>query len=70
MEDKEIIIKAAKGDLPSFSKIVVENQGKVYAYLAVRLFTKHEAEDLTQDVFLTAFKKIKFVIFSLLDCSP
>ena len=59
MSDSELIIKAKKGDLQSFSALIKANQGKVFAYLAVRLSNRHEAEDMTQEVFLTAFKKIK-----------
>ena len=59
MEEKELIENTQKGDLTSFSTLVKTYQGKVYAYLAVRLNNKHEAEDLTQEAFLTAYKKIK-----------
>ena len=59
MEEKELIANTQKGDLTSFSTLVKTYQGKVYAYLAVRLNNKHEAEDLTQEAFLTAYKKIK-----------
>jgi RNA polymerase sigma-70 factor (ECF subfamily) len=59
MSDTELIKNAKRGDLQSFSSLIRSYQGKVFAYLAVRLANRHEAEDMTQEVFLTAFKKIK-----------
>ena len=59
MEDKELIKKVKKGDLKSFSELINRHQAKVFVFLVVRDNNRHEAEDLTQDVFLTAYKKIK-----------
>ncbi|MCM8537120.1 MAG: sigma-70 family RNA polymerase sigma factor [Lentisphaeraceae bacterium] len=57
-DEKELIEKATNGDLESFAKLIRENQGKVFAYIVVRVNNRHEAEDFTQEVFLTAFKKL------------
>ncbi|MCM8530701.1 MAG: sigma-70 family RNA polymerase sigma factor [Lentisphaeraceae bacterium] len=57
-DEKELIKNAITGNLESFAKLIRENQGKVFAYIVVRVNNRHEAEDFTQEVFLTAFKKL------------
>lgn len=59
MEDNELVEKVKLGDLKSFSELINRHQSKIFVFLVVRLNNRHEAEDLTQDVFLTAHKKIK-----------
>ncbi len=52
-------IEAAKaGDVSAFSQLVLRHQAGVRAYLAVRLDDPHEAEDLSQEVFLLAFRRL------------
>mgnify|MGYP002655136048 CR=1 FL=1 len=51
--------EAAAGDLAAFSKLVLHHQWAVRAYLLARLSRKHEAEDLAQETFLTAWKGLK-----------
>jgi RNA polymerase sigma-70 factor (ECF subfamily) len=58
MDDQELIIKARTGDLDAFSELVKRYQGNVRACLAVRLYLKHEAEDLAQEAFVVAFRKL------------
>jgi RNA polymerase sigma-70 factor, ECF subfamily len=58
-EEKDLITKARSGDLTSFSSLIKIHQGRIFAFLIVRLNNRHEAEDFTQEVFLTAFKKLK-----------
>lgn len=48
--------RAAEGDLAAFSKLVLKHQWAVRAFLLARLSRKHEAEDLAQETFLTAWK--------------
>lgn len=50
--------QAAAGDLAAFSKLILKHQWSVRAFLLVRLSRKHEAEDLAQETFLTAWKNI------------
>ncbi|MCM8526790.1 MAG: RNA polymerase sigma factor, partial [Lentisphaeraceae bacterium] len=59
MDDKELIEKIKAGDLKSFSELISRHQNKVFVFLVVRVNNRHEAEDLTQEAFLTAYKKIK-----------
>ena len=58
MEDKELIDDIKNGDLKSFSELINRYQNKIFVFLVVRLNNRHEAEDMTQEVFLTAHKKI------------
>lgn len=58
MEEKELILKIKNGDLKSFSELINLYQSKIFIFLVVRLNNRHEAEDMTQEVFLTAYKKI------------
>ena len=58
MDDRDLIIRAQTGDLDAFSDLVKRYQGNVRACLLVRLHSKHEAEDLAQEAFITAFRKL------------
>lgn len=58
MDEQELIVKARAGDLDAFSELVKRYQGNVRACLAVRLYNKHEAEDLAQEAFMVAFRKL------------
>lgn len=50
--------EARNGDLAAFSRLVVRHQGAVRAFLHVRLSRKHEAEDLAQETFVTAWRRL------------
>ena len=52
------IERAQSGDLGAFGNIVRAEQDRVRAYFAVRLARSGEAEDLAQEVFLIAFRKL------------
>jgi len=56
---QEVVKKILSGDIDAFEKIVLENETGIRAYLAVRIRDYHEAENLAQEVFITAFKKLK-----------
>jgi len=58
MEDFELIAKARRGYMQAFSELVKRYEGSVRACLAVRLHRKHEAEDLAQEAFIVAFRKL------------
>ena len=52
-------VRAAQaGDAEAFAKLVKRHQHGVRACLAVRMDDPHEAEDLAQEVFVTAYRKI------------
>lgn len=52
------IASAKEGDLAAFSRLVVRHQVAVRAFLATRLHRKHEADDLAQETFVTAWRKL------------
>ncbi len=56
--DQELIVRARAGDLGAYSELVTRYQGNVRACLAVRLNGRHEVEDLAQEAFVTAFRKL------------
>ena len=58
MDDYDILKKAQSGDLDAFSELVKRYQVGVRASLAVRLTSRHEADDLAQEAFIIAFQKL------------
>jgi RNA polymerase sigma-70 factor (ECF subfamily) len=58
-DDLEWIRAARDGDLAAFSKLVLRHQLAVRAFLLARLSRKHEAEDLAQETFVTAWRRLK-----------
>ena len=58
MDDQELVQQARLGNLDAFSELVMRYQGNVRACLVVRLNNKHEAEDLAQEAFVVAFRKL------------
>lgn len=59
MEDKEIVERCLKGDTDSFEYLVTKYKKLVYS-IALRFFQDpHLAEDITQEVFLKAYKKLE-----------
>ena len=54
----EQISRVRGGDIDAFGPLVLEYQGAVRSFLAVRLDDAHEAEDLAQEVFLVAFRQL------------
>jgi len=58
-EDEIQQVRAAQqGDLNALAALVTRHQQAVRACLAARLDDPHEAEDLVQEVFVTAFRKL------------
>lgn len=55
---KSIIIKAREGDQEAFSLLYKEYYVPVYRYIYLRIRSKEQSEDLTQDVFLKIYKSI------------
>lgn len=55
----EWVIKAQKGDTVAFHRLVDQLQPGIYRMLYFRTGSKMDAEDLTQDVFLKAYKNIR-----------
>ena len=59
VEDEGQLIRAAqRRDPAAFAALVRLHQLRIRGFLAVRLRHHHDVEDLAQDVFITAFRKI------------
>jgi len=55
-EDELLITKALAGDSKSYSLLFAKYWKRVYMFLRKRVHDNHTAEELTQDVFVSAFK--------------
>jgi RNA polymerase sigma-70 factor (ECF subfamily) len=58
MPETEIVSAAQAGSWFAFAELVRRHQAAVRACLAVRMDQAHEAEDLAQEAFVTAFRKL------------
>jgi RNA polymerase sigma-70 factor, ECF subfamily len=65
LSDASLISAARAGDLAAFGELVVRYQAGIRACLVMRLANPHEAEDLAQEVFLTAFRRLDTFDLSL-----
>ncbi|MCA1651976.1 MAG: sigma-70 family RNA polymerase sigma factor [Acidobacteria bacterium] len=59
VEDDELIGAAQAGSVDAFSELVRRYQRAVRTCLAARMSDAHEAEDLAQEVFVTAFERLR-----------
>lgn len=57
-ETREIVLRVRGGDLEAFGALVRRHELGVRAFLAARLDDRHEAEDLAQEVFVTAYRNL------------
>ncbi len=55
---QELITAAKSGRLAAYGALVERYQDGVRAFLAIRLGNPHEAEDLAQETFVTAFRRL------------
>jgi RNA polymerase sigma-70 factor (ECF subfamily) len=58
-DERLCLVAACGGDLGAFSRLVLKHQWAVRAFLLARLSRKHEAEDLAQETFVTAWRRLK-----------
>lgn len=58
MNEKEIIQKAHKGDMAAFEHIVRIYEKQVLALAMQVVQNEQDAQDVTQDVFITLYRKI------------
>lgn len=58
VEEQDLIQRATSGDLAAFDVLIRAHEGGVRAFFRVRLLDWAMADDLAQDVFVTAFKRI------------
>ena len=57
--DEQLLVEAAQRDPAHFSELYQRNVYQVYAYVARRVVSREEAEDITSEVFHHALKNIK-----------
>ncbi len=55
MQDEALVAAAQRGDRQAFAQLVQLHQASVFGYLRARLLRAHDAEDLTQEVFLRCY---------------
>jgi RNA polymerase sigma factor (sigma-70 family) len=55
VQDEALVAAAQRGDRQAFARLVELHQAGVYGYLRARLLRAHDAEDLTQEVFLRCY---------------
>ncbi len=58
MNEKELVIKAKKGDINAFCLLYDMYKKKLYNYAYYKLGNSEEAEDVLQDCMLTAFEQL------------
>ena len=59
MQDEETLIRRAQQhDQAALSRIYEEHFDKIYRYIVLKIGDRTEAEDMTQQVFINAFKSI------------
>ena len=59
MQDEEgLVRRAQQHDQTALTQIYEENFDKIYRYIVLKIGDRTEAEDMTQQVFLSAFKSI------------
>ena len=57
--DDWLAAQAAEGSLKAMEALVIRHQPRIFRFLLAKTSTRTEAEDLTQETFLTACRKIR-----------
>lgn len=57
-DDADLIRAAQRGDLSAYEQLVLRHQSAVRAFAAVRIASRSDAQDLAQDTFVIAWKKL------------
>lgn len=58
-DESAAVAAARRGDTDAFGELVRRYQANIRACLVLRLKNPHDAEDLAQDTFITAFQKLR-----------
>ena len=59
MDEKHILARARRGELPAFEELVRRHEKRVYAVALRSSGSPEDAEDITQEVFLRAWRSIE-----------
>jgi RNA polymerase sigma-70 factor (ECF subfamily) len=57
-DDSDLIRAAQRGDLGAYERLVLRHQSAVRAFAAVRIASRDDAQDLAQETFVIAWKKL------------
>lgn len=57
-EEKQYIVQAQQGDKAAFSALYGQHLSRIYRFIFLKVSDKEEAEDLTHEVFLSAWQNI------------
>jgi len=58
-DDAAVVTAARSGDREAFGELVKRYQSYIHSFLLIRLRDPHDAEDLAQDTFVTAFQNLE-----------
>jgi RNA polymerase sigma-70 factor (ECF subfamily) len=58
LETENLVKKAISGDVEAFGELYTDHVAKIYRYVYYNVHNKERAEDITQEVFLKAWKAI------------
>jgi RNA polymerase sigma-70 factor (ECF subfamily) len=58
VQDESLVHRAKRHDEAALTQLYEENFDKIYRYIVLKIGDRTEAEDMTQQVFLNAFKSI------------
>ena len=59
LNDEALLARAKQGDIRAFHKLFAQFQPQLKSYLYRLLANRNDMEDMAQDVFITAFEKVK-----------
>ncbi len=59
MKEEELISKAQKGESEAFGRLYDEHFPRIYRFIFIKVSRKQDAEDLSHQVFLSAWKNIR-----------
>jgi RNA polymerase sigma-70 factor (ECF subfamily) len=59
MTEQQLIAKAQQGATNCFTQLVASYQARLYSYLLARCQNSHDADDVLQETFISAFKYLK-----------
>jgi RNA polymerase sigma-70 factor (ECF subfamily) len=58
LDDVTLVARAKDGDVPAYEQLVLRYQGPMYRLAVRMLASRGDAEDVVQDVFLTAWRRL------------
>jgi RNA polymerase sigma-70 factor (ECF subfamily) len=57
-DEQDLVGRASRGDKEAFSRLYESHFDRIYRYVAVKIGNRVEAEDMTQQVFVRAYKSV------------